>query len=469
MRNIPILMVCVLCVVFLRAAIAGDDQFRFVVTGDSRGGDNGINAVILTELTSAVIAEGVEAVVFTGDLVADGTQTQLEHWVQTFMEPLTEAGIMVYPCRGNHDSNITAWNTVFSGTYALPGNGPAGEVNLTYSAVHKNALFVSLDEYTPSHPFKVNQPWLDDQLASNTLPHVFVFGHLPAFAVNHPDCLAMFQAERDIFWDSVGHAGGRVYFCGHDHFYDHAWANTSDDIPIHQFIAGSAGAPMHDWSGVYSEAERVTGVMHLRTNGYVVADVDGPEVHMVFKERMAPNVYIPSADVFHYSISGEGEEEEEGEGIVEGEGGSEGEGENQLEGLLEGQIEGAQEGTVEGMEEGEGFLEGAEEGLREGEGGEDIHSADLNGDGRIHVSELLRVIQFYNSDGFHCQADTEDEYAPGPGGTFCVRHDSDYAPQDWRITLSELMRLILFYNSSGYHACAGSEDGFCANEAPRAR
>ncbi len=88
-------------------------------------------------------------------------------------------------------------------------------------------------------------------------------------------------------------------------------------------------------------------------------------------------------------------------------------------------------------------------------------SADENHDNRINLSELLRVIQFFNSDGYHCQAGSEDGYAPGPGDHGCAPHSSDYNPQDWRVDLSELLRLIQFFNSDGYHACAGSEDGYC--------
>ncbi|HPO14564.1 MAG TPA: hypothetical protein PLI09_14065 [Candidatus Hydrogenedentes bacterium] len=131
------------------------------------------------------------------------------------------------------------------------------------------------------------------------------------------------------------------------------------------------------------------------------------------------------------------------------------------EGIAEGEAggEGSEEG--EGMLEGEG--EGDEEGLNEGEGEGQVivHSADQNADGQIDVSELLRVIQFYNSNGLHCQAGTEDGYAPGEGDYTCSPHSSDYAPQDWRIGLSELLRLIQFYNSEGYHVCEGGEDGFC--------
>ena len=93
------------------------------------------------------------------------------------------------------------------------------------------------------------------------------------------------------------------------------------------------------------------------------------------------------------------------------------------------------------------------------------HSADQNQDAAIALSELLRVIQLYNSDGFHCDATTEDGYAVGTGDTACTPHASDYTPQDWSINISELLRLIQLFNSGGYQACPGSEDGFCPGAA----
>ncbi len=88
------------------------------------------------------------------------------------------------------------------------------------------------------------------------------------------------------------------------------------------------------------------------------------------------------------------------------------------------------------------------------------HTADHDASWDINLSELLRMIQFYNSDGFHCDAATEDGYAPGPGDTTCALHASDYNIQDWAISLSELLRIIQFFNSESYFPNADGEDGF---------
>ncbi|NJL73509.1 MAG: hypothetical protein HC888_19280, partial [Candidatus Competibacteraceae bacterium] len=92
------------------------------------------------------------------------------------------------------------------------------------------------------------------------------------------------------------------------------------------------------------------------------------------------------------------------------------------------------------------------------------HAADQNGDQVISLSELLRVIQFYNLTGYGCEPGTEDGYAPDDPDRNCAPHSSDYNPQDWDIALTELLRLIQFYNLGGIAPCPGdplSEDGFC--------
>ncbi|MBI1320788.1 MAG: hypothetical protein GC168_17830 [Candidatus Hydrogenedens sp.] len=145
------------------------------------------------------------------------------------------------------------------------------------------------------------------------------------------------------------------------------------------------------------------------------------------------------------------------------------------------------------------------------------HSADLSGCGVISLSELLRVIQFYTTQGYRCDPDSEDGYvarantpvlsgSPDPDkvatvrspltaftpargdltveavagsgdpattklegegliegaiegtiegaeGETCVRHSADYNEPAWRITLPELLRMIQLYNAGAYHPC----------------
>lgn len=216
-----------------------------------------------------------------------------------------------------------------------------------------------------------------------------------------------------------------------------------------------------------------------------------------------------------YFTEGEGEEVEDGEGDRDGDGTSEGEGAADGEGMAEGEGVGARDG--EGIDEGEGegadtasavqqLLAGFSTGDTDNDGllefveaqglwprlsevqfatldsngdarlsvaelievAEDapVHRADHSGDRRIQLAELLRVVQLYNSGGYHCAQSpgaTEDGYLPGTGlAQDCAPHSSDYAPSDWVLSLSEMLRLVQLFNVGGYSIqCGTTEDGFC--------
>jgi len=92
------------------------------------------------------------------------------------------------------------------------------------------------------------------------------------------------------------------------------------------------------------------------------------------------------------------------------------------------------------------------------------HSMDMDGDSALSLAEVLRVIQIYNAGAFSCaegEGDSEDGFSLGDGTTLCPPHAGDYNPQDWRFTISELLRMIQFYNLGGLHPCPESEDGYC--------
>ena len=305
--------------------------WRFIVTCDSRGYDNGINPIILNEIANEIIKQDADFVMFPGDLVTGYTigdpnlfEDQLRGWVE-IMTPVYDAGISVYVCRGNHelgdvwssyphpgtnpdpnDNNMLRWINVFGNNsypnQKLPDNGPADEKFMTYSVTHKNAFIVTLDHYAGTrHDFhhKINQQWLDDQLKTNIKPHIFLAGHEHAFRVRHADCLDYFPDQRDEFWDAIKNAGGRTYFCGHDHFFDHARVIDGDGNPdndIHQFITATAGAPLYTWFPPYTGNNSfysVEQIYHARAYGYVLVEIDELKSTLTWIQRQSNDLNIP--------------------------------------------------------------------------------------------------------------------------------------------------------------------------------
>ncbi len=124
-------------------------------------------------------------------------------------------------------------------------------------------------------------------------------------------------------------------------------------------------------------------------------------------------------------------------------------------------------GFIAGLSKGEGIPLNFElsDFLNYGECYIFYHSADINMDKKINMSELLRIIQFFSMGGYSCdpQQKSEDGYLPGSVGKYdCQPHSSDYNPQDWVISFPELLRAIQIFNMGIYFPCPGeSEDNFC--------
>lgn len=346
--RIPILFRASVLVLLLFLAGAANtsaaERWRFIMMCDSRSSSaTGLNEPIVRELVGEILRSDVDLVIFAGDLVQGlGTsaarfETGLWNWVRA-LEPVYEAGIGVYPCRGNHevgdmwsappgqlpnpqDNFALRWLKVFGNSDVphrkLPDNGPPDERYMSYTVAHKNALIVSLDQYAGIRhrmAHVVNQPWLEAQLAANRKPHVFVFGHEPAFQAMPRDGLHLYPAQRDAFWRSLQTAGVRVYFCGHDHLYDHARIDDGDGNPdndIHQYIVGTAGAPLYTWTPPYvgnNSGFVPIQVYHAQVYGYVLVEVDGLRVTLTWMERQSTNVSQPGVyqpkDIWTYTAAG---------------------------------------------------------------------------------------------------------------------------------------------------------------------
>lgn len=323
---VKFLWVVLFWAVFSSTAFAWE-PWKFIVTADCRSDSasdhNGVNIAILSEIAAEVVKHDVDFFLFAGDLcVGTSDQQALEEQFRTCrgtVQPIYDAGIGVYFVRGNHDcsnypSCIDAWNNVFSGPYALPDNGPEGEVNLTYSVSHKNVLALGLDELrTPNHSKNyVHQAWINEQLAANTKPHIFAFGHFTAFKMIW-DSLGDHPTNRDLFWESLENAGGRTYFCGHEHFFDRASADDDGDPnnDLYQYVIGSAGASEHYWNGNWigdNSGMTLTSIYHTVRFGYVIVEIDGFDVTLTWMERhtndpQIPGIYEPN-DVWNYTVCG---------------------------------------------------------------------------------------------------------------------------------------------------------------------
>ena len=132
-------------------------------------------------------------------------------------------------------------------------DGPASSKETTYSWDYGNAHFIQLNEYwdgvsdtgTNGYVLPPLYDWMAADLAANTRPNIFVFGHEPAFAHHRRlgDCLNAEAPHRDAFWQLMEDHDVKAYFCGHSHNYDKRLGNRDGEGSVWQIDAGSAGNP----------------------------------------------------------------------------------------------------------------------------------------------------------------------------------------------------------------------------------
>jgi len=314
-----ILVVALACL----SVAAQAQKWRFVVAGDGRSDPknnrpedkDGVNVLITGEVAQAVLKENAKFLLWTGDLAygsqdPDVFEKMLITW-RDLMQPLYDKKIPVLCCRGNHElickNSEQVWNKVFSGPYALPNNGPDGEKNLSFFYGKGDVLAIGLDQYKQEKE-TIDQTWLDEVLTKHRKPFIFAFGHEPAFMDGaHKDNLDSHPLRRDAFWESLIKAGSRVFFCGHDHLYDHMAVTRATGAPgpeLHQIVAGTAGAPFYK-IGEYSGNNtiwKLRRVKHIdETYGYLIVEIDGKTATIIFKGRTAPGVY-KEMDRYSYTV-----------------------------------------------------------------------------------------------------------------------------------------------------------------------
>ena len=317
-------------------AIGHNQVWKFAVISDTQGNNRGdgnkscINDEILKLIALDIAEEKPHFVLVSGDLVNGwfrngGTDyaSQYANWKET-MNPVIGIGIKIYAVRGNHDrgperfvlpplpsdleplpGSLVLLEKEFKNAIVgtnIPMNGPEKEKGLTYSFIYKNAIIIGLDQFTEGQHM-INQKWLDRQLSKNSQTHLFIFGHEPAFEADHRDNLSFYHEKRNRFWDSIGNAGGRIYFCGHDHFYNRALIKDSKGDPIWQIICGTGGGKLRDWSGNYKESSRVKKEYYNNDyHGYILVTVDGPTVKVEWRAIIDASAYKWQVlDTFSYS------------------------------------------------------------------------------------------------------------------------------------------------------------------------
>ncbi len=259
--------------------------------------DGGMNKAVLKDLAQAARAEGPVFVLSVGDYVTKWQPTingcdadtllssELAEWRAIWLE--NSGNLPIFPVRGNQEWSAPQdtwrnWIKTMPGIGSLRMCSPPGEEGLTYAFTHKNCLFVAIDEYasaiSPDSP-TIPQPtlsWLGGVFAASDRPHVFVYGHAPAYEVwdakktrfdrtppvkvvkDGLPSPALVDSKgqpltpqmeydavmnvRNPLWNLLG-SERATYYCGHEHLYARGVANDAFGNLVRQVIIGNGGAP----------------------------------------------------------------------------------------------------------------------------------------------------------------------------------------------------------------------------------
>ena len=261
--RIPLALAAALCVA---AAAHAGDPFRFTVTADMRSNHAAFGG-LCDDINARLGGPGAFHVT-CGDL--DGRAWEN----RAVIDSKFGASAVWYPVIGNHeeeDGVEMEWlrNEYDNGNgvrtalkHYTNQDGPTGSVRVNYSWDYGDAHFVALNQYWNGGTAEGSgqstggsdtaaggdivpelRTWLANDLAANTKPYVFVFGHEPAFPYNRHvgDSLDQYPANRDAFWQVLEDSDVHAFFVGHTHYYSTHQGDKNHVGDVWQIDAGNAG------------------------------------------------------------------------------------------------------------------------------------------------------------------------------------------------------------------------------------
>ena len=251
---------------------AGPDQatFTFVVFGDTRTQHEIHQAVV-----DRIAAQQPDFVLHTGDLVADGES--FPEWENFFgIERELMARVPLFPTLGNHELNSPYYFDLFY----LPGN------ERWYAFDYGNARFISLqvDGIADFGPGSEQYAWLEETLAANMQPWLFVYFHIPPYS-SVQDILE--NEARQTLTPLFERYGVDIVFNGHKHNYERNEVNG-----ITYIVTGGGGAPLYPL-----EEQEPTQAAFALAHHFVLLEINGHHL-----EATAISVNGVELDVFERGV-----------------------------------------------------------------------------------------------------------------------------------------------------------------------
>lgn len=266
---------------------------RFIVFGDTKGKDNGMNKKVLHSILkeSKKLTPKAEFIVLLGDTVAGGElEETLGIQLMEFHDIIRSyhKTLPLYPVVGNHEVNITPVDDRYEKLLEVfyndlfPYKSLDGYHNTVYTLEFPDTKLVVLNSFHPGSIHKLHKEqldWLEDRLAYCN-KNKLIFIHSPAYptGAHLGHSLDLYPNDRDEFWRILDKYNVNIVFSGHEHNYsrriiDNTFSSKDFEFKnsITQVILGGGGEKL---KSKYKSKKGVV-IAPIPKYHFIVVDTEG--------------------------------------------------------------------------------------------------------------------------------------------------------------------------------------------------
>jgi 3',5'-cyclic-AMP phosphodiesterase len=257
---------------------------RFVVFGDTKGKEDGINKRVLKKILNQAgkLDKKPDFFVSMGDSIAGSTDTAVHKNQMEGFKGLVHSyfpNALILPVTGNHEVNNEpvddTYEKLIRDTYiCFKQHGSLESYNNTaYYMDLEYCRFIILNCYHYGELKKVSGEqlsWLERVLAADK-KYKIVFIHCPLFptGAHTGTCLDEFPMQRDKLWEAIEKNNTAVIFTGHEHNYSRRILEGASS-KVQQVVAGGGGEKL---KGTF-KSKRGVVVPPKAVYHFVVVDMD---------------------------------------------------------------------------------------------------------------------------------------------------------------------------------------------------
>lgn len=241
---------------------------RFIIFGDSKGKEDGINKKVLKTIMdrSCKLSPSPQFIVMCGDTVAGSLEEEvLSNQLKNlrFLIQKYHPGKLLIPVVGNHEVSNYSTDDRFEKVLSRIYNdfttiAPLeGYNNTVYYVDFEDTRLIVLNSFHYDSIHKIHKDQLNwfKEVASENKKNKLVFVHSPAFptGAHLGHCLDLYPDCRDSFWSVVDECEVDIVFSGHEHNYSRRIIDSSFNTEnscykksIYQIIAGGGGEKLRN-------------------------------------------------------------------------------------------------------------------------------------------------------------------------------------------------------------------------------